>query len=70
MKDVAKPGEEVRHAKVSKVIECCIHLTAFQGKIVIKSGCRDKVKKTKPSPVLCWKASKRPLGIINKERSY
>lgn len=50
--DVAKPREEVRHAKVTKVIECCIHLTAFQGKIVIKSGCRDKDNRAKPCSLL------------------
>lgn len=69
--DVAKPGEAVKHAKVTnKVIECCIHLTVFQGKVVINSGCRDKVKITKSSPALCWKASTRPLRITNKERNY
>lgn len=47
--DVAKPGEAVRHAKVTnKVIECCIHLTVFQGKVVINSGCRDKDNQVKP----------------------
>lgn len=58
-KDVAKLGEEVRHAKVTKVVERCICLTVFQGKVVVNSGGRDKVKIAKPSPALCWKASKR-----------
>lgn len=50
--DVAKPGEAVRHAKVTKVIECCIHLTVFQGKAVINSGCRDKDNQVKPCSLL------------------
>lgn len=34
--DLAKPGEEVRHTKVTKeVIECGIHLTAFQGNMLL-----------------------------------
>lgn len=37
-KNVAKPAEEVRHAKVAEVVECCVHLTAFQGKVVINSA--------------------------------
>lgn len=58
-KDVAKLGEEVRHAKVTKVVECCIYLTVVQGKVVVNAGHTDKVKITEPSPALCWKASNR-----------
>lgn len=57
-KDIGKLAE-VRHAKVTKAVACCIYLTVSQGKVVVNSGHRDKVKITEPGPARCWKASKR-----------
>lgn len=48
-KDVAK--------LVTRIVECFICLTVFQGRVVVNSG--HNVKTTEPSPALCWKASKR-----------
>lgn len=57
--NVAKAGEEVRHAKVTKVIECCIHLNAFQGEVFVNSGCKDKDNQAK----LCclWESIKEAI---------
>jgi len=67
-KDVAKLGDEVRCAKVTKVVECCIYLTVFQGEVVVNSGRRDKVKITKTSLAVCWKASNRGHGGLLAKR--